>query len=338
VFKGRRYGVASNVAVHVARLAVEQAGLGPAELSQAALWVGSSRGNLGEVSGSSKERRAMGLFRASNQLHSEIAAAVSIELGIRGPWHVLSNGCASGLDALGFAADGLRTGRRQIAVVVAVDLPLVAILLDAFSDTGALGSGAGNDPYGPTTDGFLPGEGAAALVLEIGGEGGLCGVGGYGVGTDAFDSVAVPEDGGGLTAALEEVSGLEPVVAVSPHANGTRGAAVAEQAALETFALRSDKSQGPLSGVLFKPYFGHTLGASGLVEAALLAGFLGEGCLPPNLSGLTGGVLELATQERELKAGDVVLKYSTAMGGHHAVVALRALEARCGLARNRRPV
>jgi hypothetical protein len=38
-------------------------------------------------------------LRASNSIHSEIAAAVSIELGVRGPWQLLSNGCSSGLDA-----------------------------------------------------------------------------------------------------------------------------------------------------------------------------------------------------------------------------------------------
>ena len=317
VFRGRRYGEASNVAVHVARLAVEQAGLGAEELSRAALWVGSSRGNLGELAGGARGRRPPGVFRASNQLHSEIAAAVSVELGVRGPWHVLSNGCASGLDALGFAADNLRMSNRRIALVVAVDLPLVEVLLDAFEETGALGHGDGNDPYSATARGFLPGEGAAALVLDTEAADALCSVGRYGVGTDAFDSVAVPEDGGGLGPALEEVAGADRVVAVVPHANGTRAGGASEQAALRGLGWE------PLGGVLLKPYLGHALGASGLVEAALLSGFLREGQLPPNLAGLTGGVLDL--KRETVEPGEAVLKISTAMGGHHAVVAFRAL-------------
>ena len=326
VMKGRRYGAASNLAVHVARRAVSQAGLGREDLKGAALWVGSSRGNLCEMAGGGAGRRALAIFRASNQLHSEIAAAVSVELGIRGPWQVLSNGCASGLDALGFAADGLRLGRGRLAVVVAVDLPLVGMLLDAFAETGALGTGAANDPYGGTAAGFLPGEGAAAVVVSAeGGVGALCGVGGYGVGTDAFDSVAVPGDGGGLGVALDGVSEGERIAAVVPHANGTRAGAVSEQAALAGWSGRYAAGAGGPAGVLLKPYLGHALGASGLVEAALLAGFLGDGCLPPNLPGLTGGVLDLSAEPRGVAAGDAVLKISTAMGGHHAVVALRAL-------------
>jgi 3-oxoacyl-(acyl-carrier-protein) synthase len=319
MFRGRRYGEASNVAVHVARLAVEQAGLGAEELGRAALWVGSSRGNLGEFAGGVRGRRPPAVFRASNQLHSEIAAAVSVELGVRGPWQLLSNGCASGLDALGFAVNDLRMGRRRIALVVAVDLPLVEVLLDAFEETGALGMGDGNDPYSPAARGFLPGEGAAALVLDTEEAGALCGLGQYGVGTDAFDSVAVPEDGGGLGAALEEAADGERVVAVVPHANGTRAGGGAEQAALGAFGAFG---RGPLGGVLLKPYLGHALGASGLLEAALLAGFLREGRLPPNLAGLTGGVLAL--DREHVEPGEVVLKISTAMGGHHAVVAFRA--------------
>jgi 3-oxoacyl-(acyl-carrier-protein) synthase len=320
---GRRYGAASNLAVHVARAAVKAAGWGTQECAGAALWVGTSRGNFGEWVGAWKARRPMAVFHASNQLHSEVAAAVSIELGLRGPWQVLSNGCASGLDALGLAAEGLRLGRRRRALAVAVDLPLVEELLAAFEDTGALGRGGLNDPFSLESEGFLPGEGAAAVTLEVDCEAPWCKIGEYAVTSDAYDPVAAPADGGALCVALREAAVGERVVAICPHANGTTVGARAEMAAISQFL---GKAVMP-AGVLLKPYMGHTLGASGLLEAALIARFLKDGRLPPNIAGLSGGGLQLEVATVKVPQGSTVLKVSTAMGGHHAVLGLKSLEA-----------
>ncbi len=320
---GRRYGAATNLAVHVARAAVRRAGWTTEELSGAALFVGTSRGNFGEWVGAWKARRPVALFHASNQLHSEIAAAVSIELGIRGPWQVLSNGCASGLDALGWAARELQAGACRRVLAVAVELPLVGELLDAFGDTGALSRSNCNDPYASQTDGFLPGEGAAAVTLEAAPERAWCGVEGYAVTSDAYDSVAVPADGGALAECMQRsVAASEAaVVAVCPHANGTRANAESERAALALLG-------GEVGGVVcLKPFMGHALGAGGLVEAALLARCLRDGMLPPNLPGATRVDMpgDRSAGRAPLKAGDGVLKVSTAMGGHNASLVLRAL-------------
>ncbi|MBI2300784.1 MAG: hypothetical protein HYU66_17890, partial [Armatimonadetes bacterium] len=101
---GNRFGPATNLALAVAREAVADASWGRAELRDAWLWVGSSRGNLAGWLAPWPGRRPHRQMATSNSMHSELAAAVSIELGLRGPWHVLSNACASGLDALGLAA------------------------------------------------------------------------------------------------------------------------------------------------------------------------------------------------------------------------------------------
>jgi 3-oxoacyl-[acyl-carrier-protein] synthase II len=140
--KGRRYGATSNAAVKVAREAVRRAGWTPQALSESWLFAASSRGNVGEVVKANAWRRPVRKFSASNTMHSEIAAAVSIELGIRGPWQMVSNGCSSGLDALGMAWMAVGSGLAPRALVVAVDLPLVADLLRDFRDTGLLSTTA----------------------------------------------------------------------------------------------------------------------------------------------------------------------------------------------------
>ena len=166
IFKGRRYGAAGNAAIHVAREAITAANWEKEETRAAWLYVGTSRGNVGERAGTWSARRPVKKFAASNTLHSEVAAAVSLQLGIDGPWQVLSNGCASGLDALGHAAIAVALGWAPRALVVAVDLPLVRPLLEDFASTGLLSTHERNDPYAPDTAGFFPGEGVAALTLE----------------------------------------------------------------------------------------------------------------------------------------------------------------------------
>lgn len=326
--KGRRYGAASNAAVQTAAAAVRRAGWSAEETCASWLFGASSRGNAGEILGGNAWRRPLRKFSASNTMHSEIPAAVSIELGIRGPWQMVSNGCSSGLDALGMAWMAVSCGLAPRAVVVAVDLPLIAALLQDFRDTGLLSSNGVNDPFatGPErcTSGFLPGEAAVALTLERGDAGRpkLCRVDHYCANSDAYDTLMIPEDGGGIEACVRAaVHAGEPgrVVAICPHATGTLNHARVEPPAL----LRAlDGKKVPLFPL--KPQTGHTLGASGLLDVALLAACMADGWLPAVLPGLTPPACGLPLNEAPLKvsAGDRVVKLASGMGGHNAAVSL----------------
>lgn len=308
LLKGRRYGAASNLGVQVARSAVARAGWGEAETRSAWLFAASSRGNAGELLGSHAWRRPSRRFSASNTLHSEIAAAISIELGIRGPWQMISNGCSAGLDALGFAWMALQTGLTQRALVVAVDLPLYPELLRDFQDTRLLSTSSRNDPLSPHTSGFHPGEAGVALTLELGGQGPV--VKRYAANSDAYDSLVIPEDGAPLA---ELLAGFEKPTLLCPHATGT-----ANHAQAEMNALRSTYAQVPPL-LLLKPFTGHTLGASGLLDIALISEALRRRAMPGNLSGLTcpdALCLDLPPQPQS------VLKIASGMGGHNAAVLL----------------
>ena len=104
----RKWAPCSQLAIHVAKQAVAEANLSPAELEHCAVIAGSSRGNAWLKHW--PNRRPIKLMAASNSMHGEIASAVSIELGCKGPWQVLSSGCAASLDALGTAWMMLRAG------------------------------------------------------------------------------------------------------------------------------------------------------------------------------------------------------------------------------------
>ncbi|OYW75060.1 MAG: hypothetical protein B7Z37_15065 [Verrucomicrobia bacterium 12-59-8] len=328
LLKGRRYGAATNAAVQVATAAVRRAGWTAEEIRDSWLYGASSRGNAGEILGVNAWRRPLRKFSASNTMHCEIPAAVSIELGIRGPWQMVSNGCSSGLDALGMAWMAVGSGVAPRAVVVAVDLPLIAALLQDFRDTGLLSSNGINDPFATSpersTSGFLPGEAAVALTLERDGTGHpkLCRLEHYCANSDAYDALMIPADGGGIEACVRSaLHAGQPgrVVALCPHATGTLNHARVEPPAL----LRAlDDQQVPL--LPLKPQTGHTLGASGLLDVALLAACISEGWLPAVLPGLTPPACGLPLNEAPLKVsvGDRVVKLASGMGGHNAVVSM----------------
>lgn len=325
---GRRYGGASNAAVRIAREAVADAGWSAADLRDAWIFSGTSRGNTGELFQQWDHRRPMPVFAASSSMHSELAAAVSIELGIRGPWQTLSNGCASGLDALGFAAMAVASGAAPRALVVSVDLPLVPALLRTFRQTGLLSHNNTIDPYGPDTTGFHPAEAIAALALEpAGGARSAPEVLAYAANSDAHNSVALPADGRPLVALLDQLAGrLAPgavIRGICPHASGTAAHGVSEHRAIRTWAGRRPESSIGLH--FMKPFTGHALGASGALDAAVLALYLRDGLLPPNLPGLSVLEAPLSAPVAPTPIGpdEVALKVAVGMGGHNAVVAFR---------------
>lgn len=317
---GRRYGVASNAALHVARNAVAQAGWDSEQCSEAWIFAGTSRGNVAEAFGHTTFRRPAPKFSASNSLPSEIPAAISIELGMFGPWQLLSNACCAGLDALGLAHMAITSGATTRALVVAVELPLVPELLRSFQATGLLARDPRNDPYHPQTNGLLPAEAAVAITLEAN-PGQPDGPGtemlGYWASSDAYHPLSVPADGRGIRACLDKaLTKFHPTTigGVCPHATGTD-----EQGRVEQHVLSERLDSSPR--ILLKPFTGHALGASGLLEIALLADFLKHGQFPQNLPHLTGA--NLPTSVTSINDQQILLKMASGMGGHNAVVALR---------------
>jgi 3-oxoacyl-[acyl-carrier-protein] synthase II len=309
----RKWTPVTMAALHVARQAATDAGWSQDQLRDAALVVGTSRGNAAGWLGPWPGRRPFKLMSASNTIHSEPASAITIELGITGPNHVLASGCAAGLDAIGVAMMLVKCGAAPRALAVAVDLPLVPLLLDNYADSGILTNKPRLDPYHPSASGFVPAEGAAAMAIETD-PGKHPRLAHYGCNSDACDPVGIPKDGGRAPDLLD-ASTIRPV-AVCPHATGTAVQAAADPAAL----ARSFPGDKPTLHLL-KPFLGHTIGASGMLESVVLASFLRDGTLPPNLSGLHAPPgFELPEETRS--ADGPVAKLSHGMGGHNALLIL----------------
>ncbi|MCU0779685.1 MAG: hypothetical protein MUF04_01130 [Akkermansiaceae bacterium] len=314
----RKWSPVTMAALRVARQAVGAAGWSAADLADAVLVVATSRGNAAGWLGPWPGRRPFRLMAASNTIHSEPAAAISIELGMTGPNQVLASGCSAGLDALGMTMLMVRAGLAPRALAVAVDLPLVPILLDNYAQSGILARKFAPDPYAPDSDGFVPGEGAAAIAVA-GGDGTGPELLHYGCNADACDPVGIPADGGrtpDLLAAAVDAAGRPG--ALCPHATGTAVQAKADPALFR----RSFGEGGDVPTVhLLKPYTGHTIGASGLLETVILAAFLREGALPPNLPGLHCPPA-MTLPDREIPFRGAAAKLAHGMGGHNAALLL----------------
>lgn len=171
----RRMCPASKMAVAAARMAVENAGLDPADLADAAVIVATAYGAsdvseriLRQVFLENPEAISPALFTES--VANAPAAQIALSLSIRGPNLTITQRQAGVLLAIGRAVAMLRSGTVRRVVVAAVDElnPLLHAILDRFhtlTRSPADGQESAR-PFDRHRDGFLAGEGATAAILE----------------------------------------------------------------------------------------------------------------------------------------------------------------------------
>jgi len=317
LLRHRKWSPAAMAALHVAKQAVAQAGWSASDMADAVLLLGTSRGGAAGWLEPWPQRRGFPLMQASNSMHGEAAAAISIELGIRGAYQVISTGCSAGADALGMAAMHLQCGMARRALVVAVDLPLVKILLDSYQSAGILSRNGMNDPYHPQTGGIFPAEAAAAIALETHDDAAGVLVRGFLANSDAMDPLSLSPESGQLTSLLRQAhERFGMPAALCPHATGTASHAVAEPLCLAQ-AFPAEKP----SLHLLKPFLGHGIGAGSLLETVILSDFLDRGLLPPNRPGLYAPH-GFTLPDHATPCDGAVWKIAASLGGHNALVAL----------------
>jgi 3-oxoacyl-[acyl-carrier-protein] synthase II len=260
-------------------------------------------------------------------LHA-IADAVAAEHGLTGPRSLLSNACAAGAVAIGYACELLWSGEADAILVGGVD-PLAEQSFAGFGSLGALDPEACS-PYSRSR-GLSLGEGAGFMVLEDAGTAGRRGVtaiaevAGYGLSADAYHQTAPDPGGDGAARAMAAAlaaAGLDAadVGYINGHGTGTPANDKAEPKAIRhLFAVPP-----PVSST--KSATGHTLGAAGTVEAVICALAIRDGVLPPTVN--TGGIpapsgLDIVPDQARAQRVDVVLSNSFAFGGNNAALVLR---------------
>lgn len=275
------------LAVVAAKEALAQAGDVP--LERAVVSTGTSTGGLLEGEDYYIDRLAIGRrrARASRVLQQPTSApsdAVARVLGLGGGAVSNATACASAGAAIGMAADYIRGGYADVALAGGSDA-LCRLTYSGFNVLQAVDPEPCS-PFGATRRGITLGEGAGYLVLErwdaavARGATILAELTGYGASCDAHHPTAPAEDGRGAEAAMRGAMAEAKVATVdyvNAHGTGTLLNDSAETKAIIA-ALGTDV---PVSSS--KSYFGHTLGASGAVEAVVTVLALQHQIAPPTL-------------------------------------------------------
>jgi len=208
----------------------------------------------------------------------------------------LSNACVSGIMAQNLGVDLLRSGQYEQAVVFGADL-VSAFVLSGFGSFKAM-SPEPSKPFDKNRIGINLGEGAGAIILSIHANGFPVKITGTGSGNDANHISGPSRTGEGLSvavsSALKEAGRTgNDMDYVSAHGTATSYNDEMESLSFNDMGLRNV----PLNSM--KGYFGHTLGAAGLIETAVLLESMKRQILLPSLGydehGVTGD-LNMITQ------------------------------------------
>ncbi|HSV65425.1 MAG TPA: beta-ketoacyl-[acyl-carrier-protein] synthase family protein [Mycobacteriales bacterium] len=288
------------------------------------------------------ERAVAELYR--HFVPSSMAAEVGWAVGAQGPAAVISTGCTSGLDSIGYAVDLLREGSVDRVVAGATEAPITPITAACFDAIKA--TTPRNDdpehasrPFDRTRNGLVLAEGAAFVILEEltaarrRGAHVYAEVTGFASRCNAYHMTGLRPDGRELAEAIRVAlaeSRLAPadVDYVNAHGSGTVQNDRHETAAFKR-ALGWHAHEVPVSSV--KSMIGHSLGAVGALEIAACALAIDHDVVPPtaNLHETDPDCdLDYVPLEAREHRTDVVVSVGSGFGGFQSAMVLASADRR----------
>lgn len=227
-----------------------------------------------------------------------LASEVSMWFGFRGLSHLISTGCTSSSDAIGYAARQIQAGALDLVLAGGVDAPLAPLILRGFQLMRIMTTSwnhspaRGSRPFSRDRDGFVIGEGAWFFVLEdlerarargakVYGE-----IAGFGSTCEAFHRVRLEESGEeparAIGLALDE-AGLRPedVQYLQYHGTSTElNDRIETRAVRLAFGGHAER----LAGSSLKSMIGHPQGACGAAALAATLLAMRDSVAPPTLN------------------------------------------------------
>jgi 3-oxoacyl-[acyl-carrier-protein] synthase II len=247
--------------------------------------------------------------------------------GLRGPTLSFMTACSSGANAIGLAADVIRSGRCKAMLAGGAD-SLSRIAFNGFCSLKVV-SPDGPRPFDKGRQGMMVGEGAGVLVLEslehakARGAQVLALLSGYGHSCDAHHLTAPHPEGEGAIFAMRDalaMAGVNPRDVGYVNAHGT---ATIDNDRVEARAIGQVFGEGGVPVSSTKRYFGHTLAAAGGIEAVISIWALQQKKLPSNLGlrePLEDAKLDLVAKTRPAPGLKHVLSNSFGFGGNNAAL------------------
>jgi 3-oxoacyl-[acyl-carrier-protein] synthase II len=300
----RRLDRFSQFSVAATRMALTDATLDPAkeDLDRIGATMGTALGGVahGEAQYRNFMRegpRAVDPALALTVFAGAASCNIAIEFGFTGPNSTNGMSCASGAIAIGEAFRAIARGEADVMVAGGAEAPLAPLCFGAFAIIRAMSTrnddpGHASRPFDQGRDGFVMAEGAAVLVLEERGRALARGapvyaeICGFGLTNDAHHMTAPRPDGKQAARAMRNALAE---ARVAPHEVGyinAHGSSTPLNDPTETSSIKqvfgAHAYRPAFSGT--KGYYGHALGASGAIEAAICALASHRGWVPPTVN------------------------------------------------------
>jgi 3-oxoacyl-[acyl-carrier-protein] synthase II len=288
---------------------------------------------------STRGQRRVSPFFVPRMIANIAAGNLAIKYGFQGPNHTIISACASGTDAIGCAARTIQYGDADVMITGGSEASITGLTISGFANIKALSTR--NDepekasrPFDLGRDGFVLGEGSASIVLEekehaisrgatILGE-----LAGYGATDDAYHLTQPVNGGKGAIRAMQNAVNdagleLEDVDYINAHGTSTPFNDKTESAAIKSlFGNHAEK----LNVSSTKSMVGHSLGASGALEAVACVQAIQKNLLPPTIN-YTEADPECPLNyvpNNSLKTNiNVAMSNSFGFGGHNGVIIIK---------------
>jgi 3-oxoacyl-[acyl-carrier-protein] synthase II len=238
------------------------------------------------------------LYSITSGTHGNLSSELSIALRLRGPSHVLSTGCTSSTDALGYAAMLIRNGTVPMMLAGGADTPIAPGILTGFEKMRVISTRRWDDPakasrpFSADRDGFVLGEGAWMFLLEDAdhaaarGATALAELAGYASTCDAYHRVQIAPE------ILEPVRAMELAMADAGVAKddvgyvNLHGTSTELNDRMETAAVKIcfGAHAARLASSSTKSMIGHPQGACGAAGVAATVLCLRQGLAHPTIN------------------------------------------------------
>jgi 3-oxoacyl-[acyl-carrier-protein] synthase II len=246
----------------------------------------------------SDQLRRVSAYNVSSSTPGTLSSEISLRFGFRGPSHLISTGCTSSTDALGYAFNMIRFGLARQLVSGGADATITPGIMQGFCVMGVVSASHNHEPerasrpFDRARDGFVLGEGAWMLVLEerqralARGAQIYAEILGYASTCDAYHRVRLNPDGvepaRAMSSAIEDAGVAKDEIGyVALHGTSTLLNDKTETlAAKNCFGRRAYDL--PMSSI--KSMIGHPQGASGAAGVAAAIIGMNQGFLPPTIN------------------------------------------------------
>jgi 3-oxoacyl-[acyl-carrier-protein] synthase II len=240
----------------------------------------------------------MSLFCVPTGVMGTLSSELSVRFGLRGPSHVITTGCTSSTDAMGYAMRQIQSRRMDMALVGGADAPIALgivkgfILMKIMTDSWNHAPERASRPFSVDRDGFVLAEGSWMFVVEeyeharARGASMLAEICGYGSTCEAYHRVRLQECGEeparAIGLAMQQAGiGAANVDYVNLHGTSTQLNDRIETRALK-LALGERAREVPMSAL--KSQIGHPQGACGAAGVAATLVAMRRGQIPPTIN------------------------------------------------------